>query len=227
MNPENSAELVLLLGELEQASSSESLVSATRNLAQLCPSLVPHSSDQKATINALMGLLAANNPGAAVAAVEGLIACGKAAVEPLLHNLDEHNYGARAWAVRALASIGDPRGLPVLERAVASDIGPSVRRAAARGLGNLSLASTSASERELLVERCLSGLAMGCADGEWVVRYAAVVGLDHFLRQAAEPWRSQGQNLLVQRSQTDTEDTPAVRLRAQVALEQFDPASSG
>ena len=54
-------------------------------------------------------------------------------------NLDGYNYGARAWAVRALAGIGDVRGLEVLEDALAQDIGPSVRRAAARGLGQLQM----------------------------------------------------------------------------------------
>ena len=39
--------------------------------------------------------------------------------------------------VRALSAIQDPRGLAVLQRAVANDIGPSVRQAAAYGLGRL------------------------------------------------------------------------------------------
>jgi phycocyanobilin lyase beta subunit len=174
-------------------------------------------------------LLGTNNPGAAVAAVDGLIACGNAAVEPLLHNLDEHNYGARAWAVRALASIGDPRGLPVLERAVATDIGPSVRRAAARGLGNLQLEQLLAAERPRIVERCLRGLALGCADGEWVVRYAAVVGLEGFLPQASAAGipaaiAQEGRSLLEQRAQPKEEDTPVVYLRAQQALENLNRA---
>ena len=42
-------------------------------------------------------------PGAALAAVDGLIAIGPEAVPPLLGTLDARNYGARAWAVRALA----------------------------------------------------------------------------------------------------------------------------
>ena len=65
-------------------------------------------------IATLVQVLGFNNPGAAVAAVDGLIALGSPAVEPLLSRLDPRNYGARAWAVRALAGIGDVRGLELL-----------------------------------------------------------------------------------------------------------------
>ncbi len=229
MNPELSPNVNEHLRAVEAAASSEALLHATRSLVSLCAQLEPHSNDQQAAILCLLELLGTNNPGAAVAAVDGLIACGNAAVEPLLHNLDEHNYGARAWAVRALASIGDPRGLPVLERAVATDIGPSVRRAAARGLGNLQLEQLLAAERPRIVERCLRGLALGCADGEWVVRYAAVVGLEGFLPQASAAGipgaiAKEGRSLLEQRALTSEEDTPVVYLRAQQALENLSGA---
>lgn len=229
MNPELSPNVNEHLRAVEEAASSEALLHATRSLVSLCAQLEPHSNDQQAAILCLLELLGTNNPGAAVAAVDGLIACGNAAVEPLLHNLDEHNYGARAWAVRALASIGDPRGLPVLERAVATDIGPSVRRAAARGLGNLQLEQLLAAERPRIVERCLRGLALGCADGEWVVRYAAVVGLEGFLPQASAAGipgaiAKEGRSLLEQRALTSEEDTPVVYLRAQQALENLSGA---
>ncbi len=229
MNPELSPNVNEHLQAVEEAASSEALLHATRSLVSLCAQLEPHSNDQQAAILCLLELLGTNNPGAAVAAVDGLIACGNAAVEPLLHNLDEHNYGARAWAVRALASIGDPRGLPVLERAVATDIGPSVRRAAARGLGNLQLEQLLAAERPRIVERCLRGLALGCADGEWVVRYAAVVGLEGFLPQASAAGipgaiAKEGRSLLEQRALTSEEDTPVVYLRAQQALENLSGA---
>ena len=229
MNPELSPNVNEHLQAVEEAASSEALLHATRSLVSLCAQLEPHSNDQQAAILCLLELLGTNNPGAAVAAVDGLIACGNAAVEPLLHNLDEHNYGARAWAVRALASIGDPRGLPVLERAVATDIGPSVCRAAARGLGNLQLEQLLAAERPRIVERCLRGLALGCADGEWVVRYAAVVGLEGFLPQASAAGipgaiAKEGRSLLEQRALTSEEDTPVVYLRAQQALENLSGA---
>ena len=124
----------------ERAGSAEELVAATRRLTDC--------DDPLATVPQLVQVLGFNNPGAAVAAVDGLIAIGPAAVGPLLANLDAHNYGARAWAVRALAGIGDPRGLDVLEDALATDVGPSVRRAAASGLGALRLESLAEQERE-------------------------------------------------------------------------------
>ncbi len=207
------------LRAVAEAASSESLLAATRALVALCPSLPAHSDDQQAVIRALMDLLATNNPGAAVAAVDGLIACGAAAVEPLLHNLDAHNYGARAWAVRALASIGDPRGLPVLEKAAGEDIGPSVRRAAARGLGNLDLGALEAGQRLRVQERCLRALEASCRDGEWVVRYAAVVGMEMFLAHAPADLAERGITSLERLQSSDGEEVAVVRLRARQALE--------
>lgn len=207
------------LRAVAEAASSESLLAATRALVALCPTLPAHSDDQQAVISCLMELLATNNPGAAVAAVDGLIACGGAAVEPLLHNLDAHNYGARAWAVRALASIGDPRGLPVLEKAAGEDIGPSVRRAAARGLGNLTLADLEVSQRLRLQERCLKALEGTCRDGEWVVRYAAVVGVEQFLAEAPADLAQRAISSLERLQTPAAEEVPVVRLRARQALE--------
>jgi len=215
------------LQAVTEAASSESLLAATRALVALCPSLPAHSEDQQAVISALMDLLATNNPGAAVAAVDGLIACGAAAVEPLLHNLDAHNYGARAWAVRALASIGDPRGLPVLEKAAGEDIGPSVRRAAARGLGNLDLGSLEAGQRLRVQERCLRALEASCRDGEWVVRYAAVVGMEMFLADAPTDLAERGITSLERLQTPDVEEVPVVRLRARQALESGDHGPAG
>jgi len=79
------------------------------------------------------------------------------------------------------------------------------------------------------VERCLRGLALGCADGERVVRYAAVVGLEGFLPQASAAGMpgaiaQEGRSLLEQRAQPREEDTPVVYLRAQQALENLNRA---
>ena len=169
----------------------------------------------------MITLLATNNPGAAGIAVGGLIACKTAAVQPILNNLDEHNYGARAWAVRALAQIGDPRGLAVLQRAIEQDIGPSVRRAAAMGLGRIKLAELSPEEKLETMEICLAGLKLGCADGEWIVRYAAVVGLENFSRNSSNSFAQACLRLLQARSQEAIEETPVVRLRAAQALAAF------
>ena len=215
------------LRAVAEASSSEGLLDSTRALVALCPSLPAHSEDQQAVIACLLELLTTNNPGAAVAAVDGLIACGAAAVEPLLHNLDAHNYGARAWAVRALASIGDPRGLPVLERAAGDDIGPSVRRAAAKGLGNLSIDDLEANQRLRIQERCLKALEGSCRDNEWVVRYAAVAGMEQFLAAAPARLAQRAIASLERLQSPETEDVVVVRLRARQALEAVVPRQPG
>jgi len=206
---------------VEQACSAETLVAATLDLVKISPHLPLNSIEQQAAINCLITLLATNNPGAAGIAVGGLIACKRAAVQPILNNLDEHNYGARAWAVRALAQIGDPRGLAVLQRAIEQDIGPSVRCAAAMGLGRIKLAELSPAEKLETMEICLAGLKLGCADGEWIVRYAAVVGLENFGITSSSSFAQASFLLLQARSQEGIEEVPVVRLRAAQALIAF------
>jgi len=216
-----------LVAAVDGAHSAESLVQATRALAlALAPppdgssALTP---EMLTAIRTLVGVMGFNNPGAAVAAVEGLMACGPAAVEPLLEGLDNHNYGARAWAVRALAGIGDGRGLDLLEEALQGDIGPSVRRAAARGLGQLRLGTLEPESRVPVWERCLGALERGSQDDEWVVRYAVVVGLESLGRSPHGP-RPTPPTLMAcleRLAQAAQEAIPVVRLRAQLALDRL------
>ena len=204
-----------LIAAVELADSSAGLLQTTEDLAHA----VDGTAEPQA-ITCLIQVLGFNNPGASVAAVEGLIAIGPAAVGPLLANLDQHNYGARAWAVRALAGIGDVRGMDLLEDALATDVGPSVRRAAARGLGNLRLDDLGAAERQNLNQRCLAALEAACADGEWVVRYAVAVALESLAQShpPAHALRARAQEALNTLAQPSLEDTPVVRLRADLAL---------
>ena len=203
-----------LVAAVERASSAEAMVLATRALA---------SSGEIGAAQALVRVLGFNNPGAAVAAVDGLIALGTAAVEPILSSLDPRNYGARAWAVRALAGIGDVRGLEVLEDALATDVGPSVRRAAACGLGRLQVLDLVAAEQTAVQGRALEALVAGCADGEWVVRYAVAVGLESLAQQPLVSGPSAQPRIRHALSQlaAPAEDTPVVRLRATLALERL------
>ncbi|WP_254940256.1 HEAT repeat domain-containing protein [Cyanobium sp. Morenito 9A2] len=203
-----------LIREVREADSALSLLQTTRRLAAAAhPEAVP----------CLVEVLGFNNPGAAVAAVDGLIAIGEPAVEPLLANLDEHNYGARAWAVRALATIGDVRGLGLLEEALGQDIGPSVRRAAAKGLGQLKLSALPGDEAEALRQRCFSALEAAADDGEWVVRYGVIVGLEQLVLPlgTSGPWRQRAGQVLERLASATSEDTEVVRLRARVALERL------
>jgi phycocyanobilin lyase beta subunit len=199
-----------LIESLHGASSSEALLMATVALAR---------SRHADAAPALVDVLGYNNPGAAVAAVEGLIALGEAAVTPLLR-LDPENYGARAWAVRALAGIGDVRGLEVLIDALGSDVAASVRRAAARGLGNLALDALAPEARHDVQQRCLNALLAACGDGEWVVRYAVAVGLESLARHL-EPTGAAHHQLrraLDALSEANDGNPPVVQLRARVAL---------
>jgi phycocyanobilin lyase subunit beta len=218
-----------LVAAVDGAHSAESLVQATRALALALatpPSeLTAVTPEMLNAIRTLVGVMGFNNPGAAVAAVDGLMACGPAAVEPLLEGLDNHNYGARAWAVRALAGIGDGRGLDLLEEALQGDIGPSVRRAAARGLGQLRLETLEAEIRAPVWYRCLGALERGSQDDEWVVRYAVVVGLESLGHSPHGPRPAPAALLdcLERLAQPAQEAIPVVRLRAQLALDRLGP----
>jgi phycocyanobilin lyase beta subunit len=125
--------------------------------------------------------------------------------------------------VRALAGIGDVRGLALLEEALASDVGPSVRRAAACGLGRLRLQELPGAERQAVRGRALGSLLAGCRDGEWVVRYAVAVGLES-LAGAMDPEPEQLRELreaLTALADPEREETPVVQLRARLALDRL------
>ena len=208
-----------LVQAVERADSALGLLQATQALAAAA------HPDGAACLVEVLGF---NNPGAAVAAVDGLIAIGEPAVTTIMANIDGYNYGARAWAVRALAGIGDVRGLAVLEDALGQDIGPSVRRAAARGLGELRLEALPPQEQQAIALRCLQALVDGCRDGEWVVRYSVVVGLEGLaaLLQperigAAEPLQRLAA-ALHGLHRNPQEEAPVVKLRAALALQRLD-----
>jgi phycocyanobilin lyase beta subunit len=158
-----------LIQAVEQANSSARLLDAVRELAD---------ARLEAAIPTLIAAMGYNNPGAAVAAVDGLVQIGEAAVLPLLEQLDDYNYGARAWAIRALAGIGDPQGLDTLLVAAKTDFSMSVRRAAARGLGHLRWHQLPLEQIQPAQVQALEVLLEVSQDHEWIVRYAAVVGLE-------------------------------------------------
>ncbi|MEM1426929.1 MAG: HEAT repeat domain-containing protein, partial [Cyanobacteria bacterium P01_H01_bin.130] len=121
--PSAIADLSGLVKALDDAGTAIALVDAVRDLAAAeLPEAIPY----------LMDALKFNNPGAAVAAVEGLVALGTIAVEPIMAQIDGYNYGARAWATRALSEIGDPRAFDLMLAVADGDFAPSVRRAAVK-----------------------------------------------------------------------------------------------
>lgn len=197
-----------LIIAVEKADSANGLLTAVENLA---------AAKNEAAIPTLIDVLRYNNPGASVAAVDGLIALGQVAVPHLLAHLDGYNYGARAWATRALAGIGDVRGLDLLLDAAVNDFSFSVRRGAARGLGNIiwsDLKESRVFEAQKAVFAALEKLSR--TDPEWVVRYAAIVGLQG-LGVAAAEFCGAIRELLAQIQETEAEIV--VRLRANQALE--------
>ncbi|MCU0551994.1 MAG: HEAT repeat domain-containing protein, partial [Leptolyngbya sp. Prado105] len=175
-----------LIRAVEDADSSALLVEAVQNLA---------SAHLEGAIPTLIAALSYNNPGAAVASVEGLTQLGESAVPALLEQLDLHNYTARAWAIRALAGIGDPRGLMTLLGAATADFALSVRRAAARGLGMMKWHWFPHDLLEIAQEEALEALLfVAQQDDEWIVRYSAVVGLEALALAIVDShpeWRSQ------------------------------------
>ena len=199
-----------LIDAVEQADSADALLNAVEALAAAC---VPQA------IPTLIQVLGFNNPGAAVAAVEGLIQIGQPAVTPILEQLDGYNYGARAWAIRALSGIGDPRGLKILLDATRNDFALSVRRAAARGLGSIhwhELPSDAIANAQQETNTTLQG---ACQDPEWIVRYAAVVGLQGLaLATLSQPpvWWNTALQCLEEMTQHD--EILAVRARAKLAV---------
>ena len=195
-----------LIANVERADSSESLLDAVRALAA-------HAN--AAAASTLIAVLGYNNPGAAVAAVDGLIALGDRVVPELIERLDGYDYGARAWAIRALSGIGNPRALELLLAAAGGDFSLSVRRAAARGLGNIRWELLPAAEIAAAQARALQALWQVCEDPEWIVRYAATVGLEG-LAGHQPALQAKIRDRLQQRLLAEPE--AAVRARIQLAL---------
>ena len=199
----------ICLQAVNDADSAQGLLDAVEDLSSL--------NDER-SIPTLIEVLGFNNPGAAVAAVEGLITIGIPSVSPLLDKLDNYNYGARAWAIRALAGIGDPRGQDLLLDAAANDFSLSVRRAAARGLGTICWSELSNDRRADAMVRSQTVLLQVTQDEEWVVRYAAAVGLEALALEL----NNNRENICHCLRQLQNDDpTLAVQVRAQWALEKI------
>ena len=202
----NNAHAEKLICAVEQAESPARLVAAVQELA---------AAQLEAGISTLIAVLGYNNPVAAVAAVAGLTRMGEAAVQPLIEQLDEYNYGARAYAIRALAAIADPRALDILLTSAADDFAPSVRRAAAKGLGTLHWNQLDTNQRHSAQTQAFQTLLSISQDPDWSIRYAAIVGLQALstISDLTQPIQVQFEQL----AQTDAD--PAVCARIQLATQ--------
>jgi phycocyanobilin lyase beta subunit len=205
----------ILIRAVEEADSSDRLLDAVQELA---------AAGIEEAIPTLIAALGYNNPGAAVAAVDGLIAIGEASVQPLLELIDNYNYGARAWAVRALAGIGDVRALDTLLEAAKSDFSLSVRRAAARGLGTLRWYQVPSEKLESIQTQVLEALLLISQDPEWVVRYAAVTSLETLAIAISVTLPEQASRITNQLQQMlDTDVDLGVRTRVKFAQQKIQP----
>ncbi|MEB3216639.1 MAG: HEAT repeat domain-containing protein [Nostocales cyanobacterium 94392] len=162
-----------LIRAVTEADSPARMVTAIQNLV---------AAKDTAAIPTLIAVFGYNNPAAAVIAVKGLIELGEAAVPQLLGQIDDYNYGARAYSIRTLAGIGDPQALELLLETAATDFAPSVRRAAAKGLGCLQWHKLDDFQRAIAQRKSLSTLLSITQDGDWAIRYAAVVGLQELAK---------------------------------------------
>ncbi|MEA5619726.1 HEAT repeat domain-containing protein [Cronbergia sp. UHCC 0137] len=193
-----------LIRAVTLAQTPDQMVTAVQNLA---------AAKDPAAIPTLIAVFGYNNPPAAVVAVAGLIELGEIAVPQLLEQIDDYNYGARAYSIRTLAAIADPRALDVLITVAATDFAPSVRRAAAKGLGSLHWQQLKLPDSQTAINRALDTLLFISQDTDWSIRYAAVVGLQALAKitDVQQPILARLQTMLA----TDSEK--AVRARIQLA----------
>lgn len=209
MTISNSVNVQSLIDAIDQADSPERLVGAVQALA---------AAQQEAGIPTLIRALGFNNPGAATIAVRGLVQMGAIAVQPLLDLVDDYNYGARAWTIRALVGIGDPRALEVLLAAAEADFAPSVRRAATRGLGSLHWDWLPEDNRASVQEQVMTSLMKISQDSDWSLRYAAIGALE-VLAGAANSLHPAIEQQLRQIAEQDAD--LAVQARSQKALREL------
>lgn len=189
-----SPQLQAIIDQIDRAGSSPELVTAVRCLANL---------KSASAIPTLIRVLGFNNPTAAVIAMGGLIQLGDRAVPQLLGLMDDYNYGARAYTVRALATIADPRALDCLINCALCDFAPSVRRAAIKGLGQIWRKHPDPQSLEPIV----TTLTQVFQDTDWAIRYGAIVALSEI---------SQARPLL--EAAVDQEQDRVVKARLYLAL---------
>ncbi len=193
-----------LIRAVTEADSPDRMLAAVQKLAL---------AKDVAAIPTLIAVFGYNNPAAAVVAVSGLIDLGESSVPQLLLQIDDYNYGARAYSIRTLAAIADPRALELLLSAAATDFAPSVRRAAAKGLGKLHWDKLDEEESSKAQQQALETLLSISHDSDWSIRYAAIVGLQALGKIPS--LQQQIQTRLQEMFATDREK--AVRARVQMA----------
>ncbi len=203
-----------LIRAVDEADSPERLIAAVQALAD---------AQLDSGVETLIRVLGFNNPGAAVTAMKGLVRMGSSVVPALLAQIDDYNYGARSYSIRALAAIADPRALDILQQAAATDFAPSVRRAACKGLGLIQWSSVPPEQVAERQQQTWATLQQVIQDADWSIRYAAVCGMSGLAIAAqASPLGAAIGHALAHISTQDNE--PAVQARAQLAKEAVESA---
>ena len=203
-----------LIRAVDEADSPERLIAAVKALAD---------AQLDSGVETLIRALGFNNPGAAVMAMKGLIRMGSSVVPALLAQIDDYNYGARSYSIRALAAIADPQALDVLQKAAATDFAPSVRRAACKGLGLMQWSSLPPEQIAERQQQTWATLQQVIQDADWSIRYAAVCGMSGLAIAAHAPvLRTAVCQTLAQITAQDNE--LAVQARAQLAKEMIESA---
>ncbi len=204
-----------LIRAVDEADSPERLIAAVKALAD---------AQLDSGVETLIRALGFNNPGAAVMAMKGLIRMGSSVVPALLAQIDDYNYGARSYSIRALAAIADPQALDVLQKAAATDFAPSVRRAACKGLGLMQWSSLPPEQIAERQQQTWATLQQVIQDADWSIRYAAVCGMSGLAIAAHVPQLNTTIcHTLAEITAQDNE--LAVKARAQLAKEMIESAS--
>lgn len=142
----------------------------------------------------LVDMLGFNNPVAASICVSALASAGKPAIPPLLTGVAAFNYSVNAYALRALALIGDPNTIDVCTACAVSGPIPNVRRAACKALGALRFtkednegedsSNGNKDENGNVDNRAQQAfdrlLHLAQNEPDWGVRYAAIVAVEQF-----------------------------------------------
>jgi len=126
-----------------------------------------------------------------------------------MEQLDEYNYGARAYAIRALAAIADPPGC-ISQQLQTSRLSTAPLPRDWEPCTN----QLDADQRSSAQAKALQTLLGVCQDPDWSIRYAAVVGLQA-LSQTPD-LKGQIQAQFEQMAQSDSD----IAVRARVSLAQ-------
>lgn len=186
-------------------------------LIEAAEDIATASATYPETLPVLVDMLGFNNPVAARVAIDALVQSGESSVPHLLTGVAAFNYSVNAYALRALARIGDPSvAVVALECAKKGPI-PNVRRAACQTLAGLRY--KDAGEASTAWE-CLVGLVE--RESDWGVRYAAIVAMERFQEVGRLGDQEVERGLsVVEEVSKDSESDATVRARAYVAYEEM------